>query len=47
VGVEIKVVSEQLGHKTVKITYDTYVHVMPEQKIKEIDKLNAIDKLIA
>lgn len=47
VGVDIKVVSEQLGHKTVKITYDTYVHVMPNKKIKEIDKLNAIDKLIA
>jgi integrase len=45
-GVDIKVVSEQLGHKTVKITYDTYVHVMPDKKIKEIDKLNDIDKLI-
>lgn len=45
--VDIKVISKQLGHKTVKTTYDTYIHVLPEKNLKEIDKLNAIDKLIA
>ena len=30
--IDIKVISEQLGHKNVKTTYDTYVHVMPEKK---------------
>ena len=41
--VDIKVISEQLGHARVKITYDTYVTIMLKKKISEIDKLNAID----
>jgi integrase len=44
--IDIKVISKQLGHKTVKTTYDTYIHVLPEKNLKEIDKLSAIDKLI-
>ncbi len=43
----IKIVSEQLGHKNVKITYDTYVHVIPDKKLKEMEKLNALDSLTA
>lgn len=47
VGVDINTISKQLGHSSIKITADTYVHVMPEHKAKEIDKLNEIAKLIA
>jgi len=45
-GVDIKVISMQLGHKNVKITYDTYVHVQNNIRRKEIDKLSELDKLI-
>ena len=41
-GVDIKVVSELLGHSDVSFTYNTYVHIMDEQKksaIKELDNL--------
>ena len=46
-GVEIKAVSEQLGHKNVKTTYNIYVHLLENTKVREIDKLSEIDKLIA
>lgn len=46
-GVDIKAVSEQLGHKTVKTTYNVYVHLLEDTKAKEIDKLDGIDKFIA
>ena len=26
-GIDVKIVSQLLGHSTVKITYDTYVHL--------------------
>ena len=39
-GVEVKVVSELLGHSSVKITYDIYIHVIKEQKIEAINILN-------
>ena len=29
-GVEVKVISKLLGHASVKITYDTYVHLFQE-----------------
>lgn len=41
-GVDIKVVSELLGHSSVKITYDTYVHIIKEQKIEAINKLDEL-----
>ena len=44
--IDIKVISEQLGHKNVKTTYDTYVHVMPEKKKLEMEKLNVLDQLV-
>ena len=47
VGVDIKAVSEQLGHKTVKTTYNVYVHLLDDTKAKEIDKLDGIDRFIA
>lgn len=46
-GVDIKAVSEQLGHKDVKTTYNIYVHLLEDTKAKEIDKLADIDKFIA
>lgn len=46
-GVDIKAVSEQLGHKDVKTTYNIYVHLLNDTKEKEIDKLSMIDKFIA
>ena len=47
VGVDIKAVSEQLGHKNVKTTYNIYVHLLEDTKAKEIDKLDGIDQFIA
>ena len=46
-GVELKLVSTQLGHSSVKITYDTYVHLFEDTKAREIDKLSEIDQFIA
>lgn len=46
-GVDIKAISEQLGHKNVKTTYNIYVHLLEDTKVKEIDKLGDIDKLLA
>jgi hypothetical protein len=31
-GVPVKVVSERLGHKSIKITLDTYCHVLPDMQ---------------
>lgn len=45
-GVDIKAVSEQLGHKNVKTTYNIYVHLLEDTKAKEIAKLDSIDKFI-
>lgn len=46
-GVNIKAISEQLGHANVKTTYNIYVHLLEDTKVKEIDKLSEIDKFIA
>ena len=46
-GVDIKAISEQLGHKDFKTTYGIYVHLFEDTKAKEIDKLSEIDKFIA
>lgn len=45
-GVDIKAISEQLGHANVKTTYNIYVHLLEDTKAKEIDKLGEIDKFI-
>lgn len=42
-GVDIKVVSELIGHEKVSTTYNIYAHLMPNQKeeaIKALDRLN-------
>lgn len=46
-GVDIKCISEQLGHADVKTTYNIYVHLLEDTKAREIDKLDEIDKLLA
>lgn len=45
--VDIKVISAQLGHASVKTTYDIYVHLIKPKKIREIEKLGSMDKFIA
>ncbi len=42
VGFEMKSLSEVLGHSSVKITLDRYVHSSPQLKRKNMDKLAAI-----
>ncbi len=39
-GVDIKIVSELLGHKDVAFTYNTYVHLINEQKAKAVELLD-------
>lgn len=39
-GVDVKTVSELLGHADVRITYMTYIHLIQEQKNQAIDLLN-------
>lgn len=39
-GVDVKVVSQLLGHSSVKITYDTYVHVGVDSAIDAVSRLN-------
>ena len=38
-GTDIKTVSELLGHADVSITYNTYIHVIKEQKRKALDAI--------
>ena len=42
-GVDIKVVSQLLGHKDISITYNVYIHILEEQKI---DAINSLDNII-
>ncbi len=39
---DIKVISQLLGHSSVSITYNTYVHVIEEQKINSVQILDNI-----
>lgn len=41
-GMDIKVVSEMLGHSTVRFTYDRYIHIILEQKAQAIKLLELI-----
>ena len=38
-GVDIKTVSELLGHSDITVTYNTYIHVIKEQKAKAVASL--------
>jgi integrase len=41
-GINVKVISERLGHSNIKITLDTYSHVLPIMQEEAIKKLDAI-----
>ena len=43
-GVDIKTVSVLLGHSDVTITYNTYIHVINEQKAKALDSIPQLIK---
>jgi integrase len=38
-GVNIKQISERLGHSNIRITYDIYSHLFPDQEKEAVDKL--------
>lgn len=41
-GVDVKTVSELLGHSDVSVTYNTYIHLIKEQKINAINLIDDI-----
>jgi integrase len=41
-GENVKVISERLGHSSIKITLDTYAHVMPGMQDAAVDKMAKI-----
>lgn len=41
-GVDIKSVSERLGHSSIRITLDTYTHVLPSMNDNVIQKLSSL-----
>ncbi|MFD4931520.1 hypothetical protein ACFWMS_21875 [Peribacillus butanolivorans] len=43
-GVHIKVISERLGHSNIKVTLDTYSHVLPSMQEEVARKLDEIIK---
>ena len=42
-GVNIKVISERLGHSTIQMTLDTYSHLMPDMQQTAVDALEELD----
>jgi len=43
-GVDIKIISERLGHSSVHITYDIYSHLMPGMQKSAVNKLENLFK---
>lgn len=43
-GVDIKEISELLGHANIGITYNTYIHLIKEQKVKAIQSLDILNE---
>ncbi len=41
-GVDVKTVSELLGHSDTSVTYNIYIHLIQEQKVKAIERLDEI-----
>ncbi len=42
-GVDIKVISEILGHSTVQFTYDRYIHIINEMKAEAVNSIHVSD----
>ena len=42
IGVDIKEISERLGHESVKTTWDTYSHLYPDADVALAEKLNTV-----
>nr|WP_157081677.1 hypothetical protein [Fervidicola ferrireducens] len=43
-GVVVKIISERLGHSSVRITYDLYSHLMPGMQRTAVEKLEQLLK---
>jgi len=43
-GVDLKVVSELLGHSSIAITADIYAHVLPKQQQEVVNKMDDLFK---
>lgn len=41
-GIDVKVVSELLGHASISITYNTYIHLIKEQKQDAVELLDTV-----
>jgi len=41
-GVNPKIVQERLGHSSIKVTMDTYSHVLPDMQRQAVDALQGI-----
>lgn len=41
-GVNPKIVSERLGHASIKLTLDVYSHVLPNMQQEAVAKLDAV-----
>ena len=41
-GLDPRVVMEQLGHSTIKLTMDTYSHVLPELQRQAADTMDGL-----
>jgi len=41
-GVDVKVVSEILGHKDITVTYNTYIHIIQTTKLKAVQQLDML-----
>lgn len=41
-GVDVKTVSELLGHADTGVTYNIYIHLIQEQKVKAIERLEEL-----
>ena len=39
-GVNVKLVSQILGHSNIQVTYDTYIHLIKEQEMKAVNLLD-------
>ena len=41
-GIDIKEISERLGHESVKTTWDTYAHLYPDKDTELAKRLNEL-----